>query len=189
MITAIRPFVPFLSFVPNLAINAHGIGWALLGHQCLNGKTKPIINTAQPLATVKAFDYSVAVAANSAIESGSSEISRRTAPRKRFFCAHFMVGCAWEAFAPAGFLDTGLPDPCTVRHPSSGSDAADSKNQGVPPMKTLSLPIAAQIKRGRIAAHKAMARAALHADSSLSTRLKRYNSHMDRARAIAGGSL
>ena len=53
----------------------------------------------------------------------------------------------------------------------------------------LSLPIAAQIKRGRIAAHKAMARAALHADSSLSTRLKRYNDHQAKARAIAGGSL
>ncbi len=53
----------------------------------------------------------------------------------------------------------------------------------------LSLPIAAQIKRGRIAAHKAMAYAALHADSSLSTRLNRYNEHMSKARAIAGGAV
>lgn len=36
----------------------------------------------------------------------------------------------------------------------------------------------------RIAAHKAMAIAALHADSSLSTRLNRYNEHMERARSL-----
>lgn len=56
-------------------------------------------------------------------------------------------------------------------------------------MKTLSLPIAFRTKRSRIAAHKAMAYAALHADSSLSTRLKRYNDHMSKAQAIAGGAL
>lgn len=36
----------------------------------------------------------------------------------------------------------------------------------------------------RIAAHKAMAMSALHADSSLATRLKRYNHHMGRARSL-----
>ncbi|KWV68371.1 hypothetical protein [Pseudomonas fluorescens] len=36
----------------------------------------------------------------------------------------------------------------------------------------------------RIAAHKAMALAALYADSSLSTRLARYNHHMQRARSL-----
>ena len=36
----------------------------------------------------------------------------------------------------------------------------------------------------RIAAHKAMAIAALHANSSLGTRLKRYNHHMNRARSL-----
>lgn len=36
----------------------------------------------------------------------------------------------------------------------------------------------------RIAAHKAMALAALHADSSLSTRLSRYNHHMQCARSL-----
>ena len=41
----------------------------------------------------------------------------------------------------------------------------------------------------RAAAHRAMARAALFSDSSASTRLKRYNSHMSKARrleAVAG---
>ncbi|VVP19012.1 hypothetical protein PS870_03722 [Pseudomonas fluorescens] len=37
----------------------------------------------------------------------------------------------------------------------------------------------------RVAAHKAMAIAALHANSSLTTRLKRYNHHMELARLAA----
>jgi hypothetical protein len=36
----------------------------------------------------------------------------------------------------------------------------------------------------RAAAHRAMARAALFADSSASTRLKRYNRHMAKARTL-----
>lgn len=39
----------------------------------------------------------------------SSKGSRRTAPQLlRFFCARVMAGCAWGAYSPAGFLDTGL---------------------------------------------------------------------------------
>ena len=37
---------------------------------------------------------------------------------------------------------------------------------------------------GKAAAHRAMAIAALHADSSLSVRLKRYNAHMEQARSL-----
>lgn len=67
------------------------------------------------------------VAANSATECGSSRVYRRTAPQLlRFFCARFMAGCAWEALAPAGFLYSGLPHLRTVRHPSCGSDLANS---------------------------------------------------------------
>lgn len=39
--------------------------------------------------------------------------------------------------------------------------------------------------RKRAAAHRAMAIAALHADSALSVRLKRYNVAMTKARALA----
>jgi len=38
--------------------------------------------------------------------------------------------------------------------------------------------------KARAAAHRAMALAALHADSSLSVRLRRYNNHMAKARAL-----
>ncbi|MFJ2546596.1 hypothetical protein ACIOVF_09045 [Pseudomonas sp. NPDC087612] len=42
----------------------------------------------------------------------------------------------------------------------------------------------------RAAAHRAMALAALHSDSSLRTRITRYNDHIAKARALenAGGS-
>lgn len=36
----------------------------------------------------------------------------------------------------------------------------------------------------RAAAHRAMALAALHTNSSLATRLSRYNAHMSKARAL-----
>lgn len=43
----------------------------------------------------------------------------------------------------------------------------------------------------RAAAHRAMAMAALYADSSLSVRLKRYNAHMEIVRSLeaVGGGL
>lgn len=66
------------------------------------------------------------VTANSVTECGSSKVYRCTAPRKRFFCAHSMVSCAWEVFWPAGFLYSGLPHPRTVRHQLRGSDLANS---------------------------------------------------------------
>ena len=45
--------------------------------------------------------------------------------------------------------------------------------------------------KNRAAAHRAMALAALHANSSLSTRIARYNLHMAKARSPAtkGGAL
>ncbi|MFL1501224.1 hypothetical protein ACI77N_08490 [Pseudomonas sp. S191] len=41
----------------------------------------------------------------------------------------------------------------------------------------------------RAAAHRAMALAALHANSSLSVRLKRYNAHMQIVRALESGEV
>lgn len=45
--------------------------------------------------------------------------------------------------------------------------------------------------RNKAAAHRAMAIAALHADSSLATRLKRYNAAMAKARSLetVGGAV
>jgi hypothetical protein len=41
----------------------------------------------------------------------------------------------------------------------------------------------------RAAAHRRMAFAALHADSSLSTRVSRYQHHMTKARALEAGGV
>ena len=60
-------------------------------------------------------------------------------------------------------------------------------------MTTLLIPvtpaITSTISRARATAHRAMAAAALRSDSSLGVRLARYNGHMTKARAIAGGAL
>lgn len=50
-------------------------------------------------------------------------------------------------------------------------------------MKPLQV-VEAFVRRRRIRAHRAMALAALRADSSLATRLSRYQHHMQRARAM-----
>lgn len=51
---------------------------------------------------------SITTAANSATGLSNSGKYRCTAPRKRYFCAHVMVSCAWEVFGPAGILYPGL---------------------------------------------------------------------------------
>ncbi|MGO2133104.1 MAG: hypothetical protein ACTH3D_09425 [Halomonas sp.] len=51
-------------------------------------------------------------------------------------------------------------------------------------MATLRLLFPTRTPSARAAAHRAMAKAALFADSSAAVRLKRYNSHMNKARAL-----
>ena len=84
------------------------------------------------LAALKIIGYSIGLVANSASGFSRPTISRRTAPRKRFFCVHFMVGCAWEAFAPAGFLDAGRLTRAQFAAFCLVAVLANSKNQGVP---------------------------------------------------------
>lgn len=47
------------------------------------------------------------VTANSVIGFSRSEQKGAQRRDKRFFCAHVMVSCAWEAFGPAGVLSPG----------------------------------------------------------------------------------
>jgi hypothetical protein len=65
------------------------------------------------------------------------------------------------------------------------ADRGGSSVQGASPMSNALSPF-----KNRAAAHRAMALAALHANSSLATRLARYNAHMTKARALetAGGA-
>ena len=65
------------------------------------------------------------------------------------------------------------------------ADGGGPSVQGSPRMKHALNPF-----KNRAAAHRAMALAALHANSSLATRLARYNAHMSKARSLesAGGA-
>ncbi len=71
------------------------------------------------------------------------------------------------------------------------SDVGDSDHKGVLPM-TASIRLSNLITRSlssRAAAHKAMAKAALFADSSTRTRLKRYNHHIEKAQQLEARAL
>lgn len=132
--------------------------------------------------------YSLRVAANSATGfDGPFSKRRNSAPimiAGAFFVPAFTCygGCAWEDFGPAGIL---LPRSVNLRTAATlirlTANRGSSPAKGALPMHALN-PSA---RSSRAAAHKAMAFAALRANSSLSTRLKRYNHHMQLSRLAA----
>ena len=154
---------------------------------------KPHRKNAQDPHTValsKMGRYSLAVAANSVTGLGNPLNNRRnSAPitiAGAFFASaySFYGGCAWETFGSAGFLLSRFTNLRTAATHSLGNERGSSSTIGVSPMHALN-PL-----KNRAAAHRAMALAALHANSSLATRLARYNAHMSKARALesAGGA-
>ena len=154
---------------------------------------KPHRKNAQDLHTValsKMGRYSLPVAANSVTGLGNPLNNRRnSAPitiAGAFFASaySFYGGCAWETFGSAGFLLSRFTNLRTAATHSLGNERGSSSTIGVSPMHALN-PF-----KNRAAAHRAMALAALHANSSLATRLARYNAHMSKARSLesAGGA-
>ena len=92
-------------------------------------------------------------------------------------------GCVWARLGVAGFrLGRFLPRTQLPPYPV-GRTVAVPKPNGAVPMQS--------IRTIRAAAHRRMAFAALHADSSLSTRLARYTHHITKARALeaVGGAV
>ncbi|MNI70250.1 hypothetical protein D3C73_1260520 [compost metagenome] len=87
----------------------------------------------------------------------------------------------WEAFAPAGFLLPRLTNLHTVRLHSFGHEGGGSPAKGAVPMQYI---LDLNPSRIRALAHRRLALRALHADSALSVRLKRYNDHMTIVRAL-----
>lgn len=135
------------------------------------------------------MSYSIPVAAKSAAGFGDPIRHWRTGALSCVTGAFFMPvimlygSCARETFGSAGFLcprfanlrtATTLNCLATVR----GSSHLDI---GVPQMKNHAPNPSIQ---NRIAALKARAISALHADSSLKVRLDRYNAAMRKARAL-----
>lgn len=100
-------------------------------------------------------------------------------------------GCAWASFGLAGFLECRFPTLRTVATQSRRKDRGDSSTLGVSPM-TASIRLSSLITRslkGRAAAHRAMAKSALFADSSASVRLRKYNSHIEKAQQLEARAL
>ena len=137
------------------------------------------------LARSRGRRYGLPVAANSATGLGNPLNVRRNSAPITIAGAFFVPavtcygGCAWEAFVPAGFLTSRFTNLRTAATHSLGNERGSSSNQGATQMKHALNP-----SKIRAAAHRAMALAALHANSSLATRLSRYNAHMSKARAL-----
>lgn len=86
-------------------------------------------------------------------------------------------GCAWGAFGRAGFRVSRSVNPRTAATLYRLTAIhGSSTTHGAPPMQ--------HIRKIRAAAHRRMALAALRADSSLMTRMARYQHHITKARAL-----
>lgn len=146
------------------------------------------------LALPESPRYSASVAANSAAGFCSPTNSRRTSAivskAGAFFvpAVSFYGGCARGAFGRAGFLESRSANLRTAATQSCfAAGSGGSSTLGAVPMKYLH---ALNPSRLRAAAHRRMAFAALHANSSATVRLTRYQHHMAKARAldVVGGA-
>lgn len=149
-----------------------------------------------PLAFPKSPRYSAAIAAKSANGFGSPNHTKAH-KRHRSTAGAFFVpaislygGCAQGAFGRAGFLcvrSTNLRTAATLNRLVAISGG--SSHKGAVPMKHPHALNPSAIQQ-HAASLKARAIAALHADSSLSVRLARYNAAMAKARAleVVGGA-
>lgn len=126
-------------------------------------------------------------AKSSAGFSGPTTSRRTSAPLDGAFLVPVSYGgCAWDTFGCAGFLECRSANLRTVAPISClAATGDDSSTLGVTPMASLRLSnVITRSLSGRAAAHRAMAKAALFADSSASTRLKRYNHHIEKVQQL-----
>ncbi|WP_146749650.1 MULTISPECIES: hypothetical protein [unclassified Pseudomonas] len=137
------------------------------------------------VASNRTHGYRSPVVANSTTGFGRPiEYRRNSAPitiAGAFFVPAVLCygGCAQDTFGCAGFLYLRSTNLRTAVTHSFGRERGSSQlDTGATPMHALNP------SKNRAAAHKAMALAALRADSSLRTRLARYNDHMAKARAL-----
>ena len=139
------------------------------------------------LAIPRRPGYRFRVAAKSAAGFGDPNVCRRNSAQITTESAFFVLtvpcygGCAWETERSAGFLYLRFANLRTAASLRLATLAAAPTDTGALPMIPTRNPSAI---RARAAAHRQMALSALHADSSLSTRLRRYNAHMAIARDL-----
>lgn len=142
------------------------------------------------LAQIKSSSYSAKVAANSATGfDGPIKLAHRrphTAAGAFFVsAAKCYGGCAWGTFGCAGCqLSRSVNPRSAATHIRLTAIRGSSKTKvGASLMKHSHAPNPPSLQQ-HIASLKARAISALHADSSLSVRLARYNEAMRRARAL-----
>lgn len=126
--------------------------------------------------------YASSITANSVIGIDSPESQRRTSAAIQLGALFMPLWrlCVGGFGLPGSFvsgLSTRVQSP-----PLIDSDAGDSDHKGVSTMAPFRL--FPRNPSARAAAHKAMAKAALFADSSAAVRLKRFNAHMQKARRL-----
>lgn len=142
------------------------------------------------LAKPKSSRYALVVTANSVTGFRSPRKTRRTSAPTTTAGAFFVSvvcngGCAWETERSAGFRVSRSANPRTAATLNRFAAVRGSSTQhGATQLKNL-FPTRNPSKHAE--AWKARALAALHSDSSLSVRLRRYNKAMAKARAIQAG--
>lgn len=150
-------------------------------------------NLQQGVALPHARGYIAPVAANSATDLGGSISKRRnSAPitiAGAFFVPAFRCygGLRRSTFGCVGFRLPRSANPVQLATLSClAAERSGSKVNGATPMQfsRTQNPSTTSGTSGKAAAHRAMAIAALHADSSLSVRLRRWNHHMTIARSL-----
>lgn len=118
---------------------------------------------------------------------GRSQRYRRTSAHRdngAFFAPIIRVcgGCMGDAFERAGILYLRSANPHAVASNCLAAVVATPKIQESYHMASLRLSnLVTRNLSSRAAAHRAMAKAALFADSSTRTRLNRYNHHIEKA--------
>jgi len=145
--------------------------------------------TAQSFPTIanrKHPAYSSPVATLLATGFGDPNTSRRNSAHHPKAGAFFMPvassygGCAWDTFGYAGCLESRFANLRTaVTQYRLATIRGSSSTLGAVPMNHIHTAL-----KNRAAAHKAMAFAALRADSSASVRLGRYRKHIARSRTL-----
>lgn len=151
------------------------------------------MNTTQSFPSVAKFAhrrYGDLVVTLLATDLGGSISKRRnSAPitiAGAFFVPAFTCygGLRRSTFGCVGFRLPRSANPVQLATLSClAAERSGSKVNGATPMQ-FSRTQNPSATSGKAAAHRAMAIAALHADSSLSVRLKRYNAHMEQARSL-----
>jgi hypothetical protein len=145
-----------------------------------------LLNLAQPQRP----RYSAPVAVNPATGFGDPIYERRTGATKTNAGAFFVPamslygGRARETFGSAGFLSSRFANLRTAAtHNRLATVRGSSSTKGALPMKHPNALNPSALQQ-HAAALKARAFSALHADSSLSVRLARYNAAMAKAREL-----